>query len=468
MYNPVSSNPNKALGAVEHMVNLLGQGDATAALAVAQNSPDLTPDQRERITGIIQNLGSERIPAPELTGRLTLALSGNSILVLPPEDLLKITSFLDVRGLINLSRTCEFLNRFVQDFFPWQNMYDRTFCFGNSSQDLALGFDEACKKRQTFETNSLKGRAACYHLQTFSGKILCIDKPIDFQKKELLNTILTLPKICTAFFASNSRLYSCFQDGQVKVWDSKGTLLEVLRRPEKPTRAFCDSTSNFFLSSNTLALSYSNQIEIWDLKKKSCVQTLETELSPMIGCVAISEDNTLVYAGLDNGKIQIWDKKTGAVISSARCHDYAVKSLLYFNNKLYSSASDGIKVWNSAGKPLGAILPFKGQDPATPIVPLNHRVICVGSEYGVIALFDLETQKKIGALTTTFNNFDRFGVCNGILYAQNLKDGEATLWDFTTDPEKCDLLPFLQDISDSEGSDYDESYGSSDGYGSDW
>jgi WD40 repeat protein len=460
MSNPVSSNPNKVLLAVENMARLISQGNPTAALKILLNSPDLTPDQKKIITAVLQNLGFERVPAPELTGRLTLALSGNSILVLPPEDLLKITSFLDVRGLINLSRTCEFLNRFVQDFFPWQNMYDRTFCFGNSSQDLALGFDEACKKRQTFETNSLKGRAACYHLQTFNRKILCIEKPLNFQKMELLNTILTLPNICKAFFASTTRLYSCFSDGELKVWDSEGTLLEVLQRPEKPTRTFCDSMSNFFLSSNTLALGDSDRIEIWDLKKKSCVQTLETKLSPMIGCVAISEDNTLVYAGLTDGIIQIWDKKTGAVISSARCHDYAIKSLLCLNNKLYSSALDGIKVWSSAGKPLGDIFSFKRQDPATPIILLNHRVICVGSEYGVITLVDLETQKKIRDLTTPFNKFDRFGVCNGILYAQNLKGGEATLWDFTADPEKCDAFPHLelQYIRVSESSDYDDSY----------
>jgi hypothetical protein len=463
MCSPVSSIPDKALLAVENMARLISQGNPTDALKVLLNSPDLTPDQKKIITAVLQNLGLERIPAPELTGRLILALNGNSILVLPPEDLLKITSFLDVRGLINFSRTCEPLNRFVQDFFPWQNMYDRTFCFGNASRDLTLGFDDACKKRQTFGANSLVGRAACYDLQISNGRTLCIEKPLNLEKMPLLKTILSLPNICTAFFASNTHLYSSFQDGQVKLWDSKGTLLEVLRKQEKPTRMFLYSRTSFFISNNNLALSYANLIEIWDLKKKSCVQTLETELSPMIGCVAISEDNTLVYAGLDNGKIQIWDKKTGAVISSARCHEYGVKSLLYLNNKLYSSASDGIKVWNSAGKPLGDILPFRGQDPATPIVLLNHRVICVGSEYGVIALFDLETHQKIRHLTTTFNEFDRFGVCNGVLYAQSFKDGAATLWDFTADPEKCDPLPpLVEDISGSESSDYDDSYGSDD------
>jgi WD40 repeat protein len=463
MYSPVSSNPNKALGAIEDMVNFIGQGDQAAALAVADNSPDLTPEQREGIRGIIRSFGLAQVPANKLKERLVSVLNADSTLGVPPEDFLKILCFLDMKSIFRFSRTCEHFNQIVQglvvpDNSFWKEMYDRCFSLGHPSQDL--DFYNACKNARIFEVNTLGGHATSYPLAV-GAETLYFKKgndyePWDFQGKELLQTVLTLSGDTVWFATSGEHLYSLSRGGPITVCNSKGIHLETLPAPG-------NRVCKIVLSKNYLVFGcYNDDIEIWSIKDKKIIKTIRLAVDEpaILRSLAISDDEIMVYAGLHDGTIQILDIKNEKVVFSKRCHERAVTALISFNNRLYSASDGGlISVRDSAGNFLERISLDRDEN-VTSLVLLNHRVLCALSKSNSVAykpvtlhFLDLSTNQQLRSSYLEWHEIARLGVVNGILYARFI-GGNCHLWDFMAGSESSDS-------SDSDGSDVSSSYESS-------
>ena len=103
------------------------------------------------------------------------------------------------------------------------------------------------------------------------------------------------------------------------------------------------------INSTTLASgSDDNSIKIWDLTSLQCLNTIIVDCPPTFVLAFEVLINGNIVAGLENGKISIWDPNTGVLVQSLIDHTARVNTLELLSNGDLASGSDDhmIDVWD--------------------------------------------------------------------------------------------------------------------------
>lgn len=84
-----------------------------------------------------------------------------------------------------------------------------------------------------------------------------------------------------------------------------------------------------------------SDIKIWDILPHGDLQHLRS-FSNLAGAVfSLGVRDSLLYAGLQDGEIDVWDLETGSCIRSIHAHEADVLSLTVLGGDVYTAAGDG-------------------------------------------------------------------------------------------------------------------------------
>ena len=137
---------------------------------------------------------------------------------------------------------------------------------------------------------------------------------------------------------------------------------------------------------------------LWDIPNKVIIHEFEPRIGEDYGnstrCCKFSPDNKSVLAGMENGKLYLWDAKTGSQIHVFEGHNAGVIECDFSPDGKYiiSVSRDGVLcLWNVA---LGT--PISGLNTNTPIHCCSIKssgdrtIIAIGDNARTINIFHLE------------------------------------------------------------------------------
>jgi WD40 repeat protein len=150
--------------------------------------------------------------------------------------------------------------------------------------------------------------------------------------------------------------------------------------------------------------SFDGKIKIWDLKTGELIQTLtaHSEAGEIISSIAISPDGQTLVSSSNSygGNIKIWDLSTGLLISTLKAQGVGVSVVAISPDSqlLASGGDDGsIKLWHLAlGEELGTFSGHFGRVFSVAF-SVNGKFLASGGEDGSIYLWNLSRiQGKVG------------------------------------------------------------------------
>ncbi|PVV04872.1 hypothetical protein BB560_000618 [Smittium megazygosporum] len=183
--------------------------------------------------------------------------------------------------------------------------------------------------------------------------LLLLDYDSSSEKESILgNTFMILPDtiIKSAHFGS----VSCILEGKM------------------PN---CDSLALFSGSSD-------GTVKIWEILPSSLrlLDTLIFSESCELGILTIAIDNGLLYAGMEEGAVVVWDLETKQIMRTLEEHSDDVHALSIHNNFIFSASSDGfLCVWSSHFDLLLKILAHESRPILSLTVSPRDGVIITGS-----------------------------------------------------------------------------------------
>lgn len=121
-----------------------------------------------------------------------------------------------------------------------------------------------------------------------------------------------------AYSADNTKLASCSDDGNIRIWDrATGACLQSL------TFDMADSNMSmaFSIDSSQLALAFEETIKILDVSSSSCVMTLNSGLFHESMTFSPNGMNLILSNGAwEDGSFQVWDLATGIRLQTGDCY----------------------------------------------------------------------------------------------------------------------------------------------------
>lgn len=201
--------------------------------------------------------------------------------------------------------------------------------------------------KMTGHTKSVKSVACTIGGNVVSGggdHTVRLWNPIPTQR----NPLERLSFVSWAFAFSAGRIASGYEDGTVRIWDSKnGDCLRVLNHGKQ---SLPSNSLSFSLDGTLASGSNDGTISIWDSEGDECLHILEAH--DKVKSVVFSPDGTIIVSGLSNGEIQIWQSTDGFCLTSFMAHDREIRKVSMSSCGMIASAGyyDGIiKLWQTNG-----------------------------------------------------------------------------------------------------------------------
>ncbi len=211
----------------------------------------------------------------------------------------------------------------------------------------------------------------------------------------------------SVFFNSDGKILSLESgDGTLENWDAEnGKYLKT--QTTKPNNV---DTISYSPNGKTLATVNFDAIKLWDVNSQKEIRTL-TGHSGLIEAITFSPDGEILASGSEDKTIKLWDVNKGGELKTLTSHTDTIE-LLAFNSEgtilasgiqsqILIDESQTIKFWNiEKGNELKT-LSFNSD---SPILSLNFnrdgKFLILSTWNGTIQLFDAETRKDLGKLTS--------------------------------------------------------------------
>lgn len=150
------------------------------------------------------------------------------------------------------------------------------------------------------------------------------------------------------FRQDGSWLYSCSEDGTIKIWD--------IRTPTCQRTYDCQAPINsVVLSPNQIEIISGDQagnIRVWDLSTHKCREEYCPEVDSPIRSVSIASNESMVTAGSHRGMLYVYNNKDGKLHleRSFQAHsNYLLKCIISpdLNHLATTSADKTVRLWNT-------------------------------------------------------------------------------------------------------------------------
>ncbi|XP_020630530.1 probable E3 ubiquitin ligase complex SCF subunit sconB [Orbicella faveolata] len=194
---------------------------------------------------------------------------------------------------------------------------------------------------------------------------------------------------------SGSVLVSGSRDTMLKLWDADtgremrsmgghtGTITSVFLLPKKGMSS-CEVPSSFRTDQySVLTGSKDCSMKIWSLSSGQIKRSMYA-FSP-VECLDCTSN--LTAAGLDGGKLELWDLETGAIVRSVRGHDEdAVTAVKFQGDRVISGSATGVvKVWDIRDNSLKPVMssdqaPVDQTDAGVTVKPRRVRCLTTTEE----------------------------------------------------------------------------------------
>ena len=242
-------------------------------------------------------------------------------------------------------------------------------------------------------------------------------------------------RVRTVNFSPDGRLLvSGSEDQAVRIWDVEtGECLHILTGHTNRVRAV-----GFSPDSNWLVSGGDDQILlIWDVKTARCLNTLRGHTN-RINAVGISPDGRLIASGSEDQTIGIWDARTGKNVRylSGTAHQIYSLSFSRDNSRIVSGSEDQtIQIWDvKTGQLLKVLQGHKKRVRAVGFSPdpASSR-IASGSDDQTVRLWDVESGRCLKIFTghTQRVRAVAYGV-DGKSIVSGSDDQTVRLWDVET------------------------------------
>ncbi len=212
----------------------------------------------------------------------------------------------------------------------------------------------------------------------------------------------TAPVRDAAYSPDGARIASAHADQRVRLWDSTGTLLQVLDGHTDVVSALAfspdstrlvsggrdnsvrlwqiaDPTTSLILNGHSGAVrdvafspdgaqvasaAEDGQVIIWDVATGQIIRRIAADPTRVL-TLAYSPDGTRIASGGRNNRVRIWSVSDGRLLRDLAAHSNEVRSLDYSPDGQYlasSSTDDTAKIWNAATGGLEQTLTGHGRD----------------------------------------------------------------------------------------------------------
>jgi WD40 repeat protein len=229
----------------------------------------------------------------------------------------------------------------------------------------------------------------------------------------------------SAIAVHNGRLYSCSEDGVVKVFDT-ASLSEIatLEAPSSSEEVFVSlsvSERRIFVGTDQ------DLIRVWDTRTLK----FEGNLRGHGGCVnALLSRGDLLYSGSNDQTIKVWNSLCLSETSSMHAHTNAVQALAISGDKLFSGSWDSIiKVWDT--RSFVQLAELSGHElPVRALIVANGRLYS-GSRDKTIRVWDIASLAELATIKGHTEWVGALAVCGDRLYSGS-DDGSVKVWDTKT------------------------------------
>ena len=148
---------------------------------------------------------------------------------------------------------------------------------------------------------------------------------------------------CVAM-ADRSRIATCAEDGQIRVWDAtSGELLFAIAAHQKPARSLAISPDGSQLASG----GDDDLVQVWDLESHSLVHTLGP-MTTGVETVAWSADGQWIAAGARYSEFRVWKSNGEQVLQAANDHRYESLVFSQDSRQLFVPTRAHFAVWDLA------------------------------------------------------------------------------------------------------------------------
>lgn len=295
-----------------------------------------------------------------------------------------------------------------------------------------------CQKIHVYLTRTLTGHAGKIKSLAISpdGKILvsgCTDKTIqvwDLKSGKAIRTLSeNIGEVSSVAISPDGNFLavgSCeHPKGNVKVWElATGKLLHTLLGHQKPVNFVIISPDGKILASG------SNKIKIWNLHKGDRICTLWHAFA--VHAAAISSDGTILASASSDGKIRLWNPRTGEPLRTLSGHKGDVYCVAISPNgdTLLSGGGDRtIKMWElDSGKLLHT---FTGHVEEVKSIALSPDgcVLFSGGADNTVRIWCLQSGELLQTLTEHTGTVNAIAVSpDGKFIASGSSDRTIKIW----------------------------------------
>ncbi|XP_068753780.1 uncharacterized protein [Montipora capricornis] len=225
-----------------------------------------------------------------------------------------------------------------------------------------------------------------------------------------------------------SLLVSGGRDTMLKLWDADsgretrsmgghtGTITSVFLVPKEKTRESAPPSGFRADQYSVLTGSKDCSMKIWSLANGQITRSMYV-FSPVesLDCNC----NNVIAAGLDGGKVELWDLETGTSVRSVRGHDEdAVTALKFQDSRVVSGSASGVvKVWDVRDNSLKSVMSSEhacADNAAGNVAVKPRRVRCIATTQEAVYWGDdgvnmKAMDLKTGKLRKIRNHVTEFG-----------------------------------------------------------
>ena len=291
--------------------------------------------------------------------------------------------------------------------------YINTLCFSPNGDYIALTGSGEFSLYNTIDYSLIKrGLEANYRTIAFHptdkkmlvtrfedsiyGKV-CSIKVYDYEDNCFLSIQTDTHNIFSALYSSNGKIFiSASKDGVINVWDAeKGNLIETISNETPIISAFFTPDSKQIVSVDM------KDIKFWKIGDNRVSRVFSAGEESNFVSAVLSQDGTLLFAALDNNKINIWDAfDNNRLLGCIESNFESITSVVISPSGKHiatTSKENIIRLWEikEKGNEIKQQIDHYMKNPPLTYFVNNSTIISISNEYAILIWEGGQLAKRI-------------------------------------------------------------------------